>query len=244
MDKRSSFLPKTGKQITKDIEIWRRLLDICYDKVKNRKDPSHDIYHVLRVAELAYHLGIHERADLQVVVPAAIFHDVIVYPKNSDKRHLSNEHSAEFAARVLKRFDYPSQKIQAVAEAIKCCSFSKGLKPASLEAQVVQDADLLESCGVVALMRGFASAGIMNKILFHPSDPFGKSRPFDDLKYGLDLVFTRYSRVPSKLNTRSAKRLVRVKIMAIREFLRLAKLELNAVRKLSIFDWQPPSVEN
>jgi hypothetical protein len=36
-------------------------------------------------------------------------------------------------------------------------------------------------------MRGFASSGVMSKILTHPTDSFFRSRKLDDLKYALNL---------------------------------------------------------
>ncbi|MCS6960990.1 MAG: HD domain-containing protein [Deltaproteobacteria bacterium] len=207
------------------------LLKICYKKVKKRKDPSHDIFHIIRVLELAKSIGKKEKADLEIVIPSAIFHDVIVYPKNHPKSVLSNIESAQYAVKVLSKLEYPSNKLLLVKEAIETCSFSKGLKPNFLEAMVLQDADMLESCGCVAIMRGFASAGLMNKILYHPIDPFADERQINDQKFAVDLFFSRYLKVAEKLNTKAAKSLLDHRLNSVKQFIKNLRLELNSLPK-------------
>jgi uncharacterized protein len=76
-------------------------LRIVQTKLARRKDPSHDIFHIKRVLFLAKFIGEREGGDLDIVVPAAIFHDVIVYPKNSKKSSRSALESAFFEKKIL-----------------------------------------------------------------------------------------------------------------------------------------------
>ncbi|MCS6893276.1 MAG: HD domain-containing protein [Deltaproteobacteria bacterium] len=207
------------------------LLKICYDKIKDRKDPSHDIFHTIRVLELAKFIGRKEGADEEIIIPSAIFHDVIVYPKNHPKSSLSSVKSGQFAVRILRKLKYPKRKLQFVQEAIETCSFSKGIKPRFLESMVLQDADLLESCGCVAISRGFASAGLMNKILFHPIDPFAEKRSVDDQRYAFDLFFSRYFKVRERLNTKTARSLLELRMKAVTQFVKFLKYELKRLPK-------------
>ena len=143
--------------------LKEKLIDIAREKMKEH-DPSHDISHSLRVLFLAEKIAINENSDLDIIIPAAIFHDVINYPKNHEKRLHSSKESAEFIKNILENLkDFPKNKIEKVYESIKLCSFSKGLIPDFIEAKILQDADGLESMGAISVMRTFASAGTLKR---------------------------------------------------------------------------------
>jgi uncharacterized protein len=69
-----------------DKDLRKKLLNVAESKIAQLRDPSHDINHTLRVLSLAEKIAIKEKADLDIVIASAIFHDVIVYPKNHIKR--------------------------------------------------------------------------------------------------------------------------------------------------------------
>ena len=121
-----------------DIGLKNKLIAIASEK-QTRNDPSHDINHILRVLGLAEKIGIAEHADFDVLVPAALFHDVIVYPKDSPKSKNETEESAELAREILGGFpEYPKEKIEFVLTCIRQCSYSKGIMPDLLEAKILR----------------------------------------------------------------------------------------------------------
>ena len=64
----------------------KKLKDFLINKAHNtykNEDPSHDVSHALRVLAIAEEIGKLEKADLEIIIPAALFHDVIVYPKTT-----------------------------------------------------------------------------------------------------------------------------------------------------------------
>ena len=65
-----------------------QLLKIA-ERKQSKNDPSHDFQHILRVFNLAIEIGRRGKADLDVLIPAALFHDSVVYLKNT--RHSKNE---------------------------------------------------------------------------------------------------------------------------------------------------------
>lgn len=140
----------------------RYLRKIAEDR-QIKSDPSHDFEHVIRVLNMATKIGKSVKADLDIVIPAALFHDTVVYRKDSpESRNEANE-SAEVAAQILEKIkNYPKEKIDKVKICIQQCSFTKGIVPDLLESKVLQDADLLESTGVLSIMRTFSSCGHMN----------------------------------------------------------------------------------
>jgi uncharacterized protein len=183
-------------------------------------DPSHDIYHSMRVVKNAEYIVSKENGDLDIIVPAALFHDIICYPKNSGKSKLSSSESADFATKILREIDnYPKGKISKVHTSIKECSFSKQIIPESLESKILQDADRLEATGAISIMRTFASAGLMKSMLYNYEDPFCNDREPDSLVYALDFFRTRLLKVKDSMHTQTARIMAEKRTRILKEFL-------------------------
>ena len=147
-----------------------------------------------------------EGVDLEVIVPAATLHDLVVYTKNSIKSHLSAKQSAVLTRKIFKTIkSYPRDKIEKVVKAIEEHSFSSGLPCSSKEAMILHYANKLESSGAISIMRGFASVGGMSTILIHPTDPFSRSWKLDDLKYALNLYIARCLKMPHSYTPKPRK---------------------------------------
>jgi len=202
-----------------------QLLKIAKNK-QTKSDPSHDVQHVLRVFNLANAIGRAERADLDILVPAALFHDSVVYQKNSHQSKNESDESAAFAVRTLRRFkQYPKEKVEKVAACIRECSFSKGTAPSSLESKVLQDADRLEATGAISIMRTFSSGGQMGRPFYDPADPFCKKGTIA-FRSDLDLFYRRLLVVEQRMHTPFAKKIARRRTLFLRQFLRELRLEL------------------
>lgn len=207
-------------------KLKNQLIEIAKLKIKNN-DPSHDFYHSLRVMHLAEKISKKENADLDIIIPASLFHDIIAYPKNRPESRNSSDESAYYAEKLLRNIgSFPKFKINKVCNAIKLCSFTKALKPNFLEAKILQDADGLESMGAISIMRTFSSTGIMNKVFYNSLDPFCKKRKPNDNKYALDLFFTRLLTVKERLHTKTANDMATRRIRFLKDFLIELKLEL------------------
>lgn len=209
-----------------DGDLKNKLINIAKRKIKYN-DPSHDMSHSLRVLSIAEDIGMRERADMEILVPSAIFHDVINYPKNHPKRLDSSKESAEYTVKILNRVKFSSkEKIDKIYKSILLCSFTKAQKPNFIEAAILQDADALESMGAISIMRTFASAGTMNKIFYNKKDPFCKKRNPNDKKYALDLFFTRLLVIQDRLHTDRAKQLAIKRVKFLKDFLMELEYEL------------------
>ena len=88
------------------------------------KIPPHDFSHALRVLNNAEYLSLHEGSDLEVIIPAALFHDLIVYQKNDLRSKQSAKESAEMAQEILSELNYPQEKIVLIKQAIIEYSYS------------------------------------------------------------------------------------------------------------------------
>lgn len=194
-------------------------------QVKN--DPSHDFQHIRRVFFLAKKIGEFEKADMDVVVPAALFHDTVVYTKGSPESKNETEESAFVTGNLLQELEeYPKKKILRVQECIRECSFTKGLKPSSRESAVLQDADLLESTGAISIIRTFSSGGQMNRPFYNAEDPFRENTEPDVKDSGLDLFYVRLLKARDRMHTAYAKNIAERRTQFLKDFLTELKVEL------------------
>lgn len=207
--------------------LRQKLIALAEKKI-TKEDISHDLQHSLRVLTLAEKIAKEENADFDIVIPAALFHDVVIYPKNNPRGKNESEESAIYTAQLLESIeDYPKHKIGEVQIAIRQCSFSKGIIPDLLEARVLQDADRLEATGAIAIMRTFSSTGQMRRPFYNPDNPFCEDREPEPIKYGLDLFYARLLKVENGMHTRTAKRLAKRRTKFLKSFLQELELELS-----------------
>lgn len=207
-------------------KLRSKLIEIARREISNT-DVSHDIYHALRVLSNAETIAKAENADLEILTPAALFHDLVVYPKDHPQRHKSQEESADSAELILLNDvpEYPKSKIKNVRTCILECSFTKGIMPNTLESKILQDSDGLEVTGAIAIMRTFSSAGQMKRPFYNPDDPFCTNRD-PSMKYSLDLFYSRLLKVSERMHTETARKMAEGRDYFLRQFLVQLKSEL------------------
>jgi uncharacterized protein len=208
-------------------QVKSELRELLVGKAKemiNAEDVSHDFNHAMRVLYNAELIAGVEGGDLEVIVPAALFHDAVAYPKNDPRAIFSAKDSAESAEKILLSIHFYNQsKIPAVKHAILAHSFSSGVMPETIEAKIVQDADRLEATGAVSIMRTFASSGQMKRVFYNPEAPFVSS---DKRQYSLDLFYDRLLKVGNLMNTYTARELARKRVDFLYAFLEQLKEEI------------------
>lgn len=124
-------------------------------------DPCHDVHHVQRVARNAAFLARAEGADVEVVVTAAWLHDLdragAAEPLAAARAHLAAVGAPpDFTERVLEAVERHKDK-----------SFAPGgVRPRSLEAAVLSDADKLEAIGAIGIARAFSFGGFKGRALW------------------------------------------------------------------------------
>ena len=189
------------RDIEIDFDILERRLFEKISTVATNEDPAHDILHFKRVVRTAKSLCLKEGAKLEVVVPAAWLHDLVIIPKNDPRRKQASRLSAEAAIAFLVELEYPAQYYKGITNAIEAHSFSAGIKPETLEAAVVQDADRLDGLGAIGIARCFATAGLMKRAFYSEVDPFCTERPHDDSQFTVDHFYAKLFRTAETLNT-------------------------------------------
>ncbi|WP_272165861.1 HD domain-containing protein [Vibrio diabolicus] len=169
-------------------------------------DAAHDISHVQRVVNTAKKLAMEEGADLSIVLPAAYLHDCFTYPKDHPNRKQSSIIAAKKAVAFLESIDYPRQYHDAIAHAIEAHSFSANIRPNTLEAKVVQDADRLDALGAIGITRCIQVSTEFDAQLYDNKDIFAQQRELDEKQFTLDHFQTKLFKIAETMNTESARR--------------------------------------
>lgn len=182
-------------------------------------DAAHDPGHVRRVVANARRLADAEGADWLVVMPAAWLHDCVSVPKSSPDRKQASTLAARQAVAWLEECAWPHDRLDEIAHAIEAHSFSAGIEPHTLEAQVVQDADRLDALGAVGLARTLMLGGELGREFYSPDDPFCTTRPPDDSRFTLDHVFSKLLKLEATMRTSGGQAEARRRTEFIRTFL-------------------------
>jgi uncharacterized protein len=112
---------------------------------------SHAIDHTLRVANSCYYLANQLDAYLDIVIIAALFHDI-----GRPTEELTGECHAEVSADIAKKFLEQSNLIKLIPEvshAILSHRYSKKINAKTKEAKILKDADALDALGAIGLYR-------------------------------------------------------------------------------------------
>ncbi|MEP7732383.1 HD domain-containing protein [Vibrio parahaemolyticus] len=168
-------------------------------------DAAHDIEHVKRVVKTAKQLCKEENADIAIVLPAAYLHDCFTYPKDHPNRKQSSAIAAKKAIAYLESIQYPQHYHDAIAHAIEAHSFSANIRPNTLEAQIVQDADRLDALGAIGVTRCIQVSTQFNAQLYNDNDMFAKERELNDKQFTVDHFQTKLFKIVDTMNTESAK---------------------------------------
>ena len=199
-------------------EQLHRLEAIARERGQNA-DSGHDFLHVRRVAGNARVIAGAEGADLGIVLPAALLHELFNYPKDHPDSALSGEVCAAEAAKVLAAEGFAPAPTAVICECIRIHSFSRGILPETLEGRVLQDADRLDAIGAIGIARCFATGTTMRRPFYAEDDPFCRERLPDDKEWTLDHFYRKLLRIPETLHTATARTMAAERIAFLQAFL-------------------------
>lgn len=130
-------------------------------------DPAHDFDHVLRVLALAERIGAAEGADMGILRPAVLLHD-IGRPEELRDGRCHAQVGAQKAQHILT--GWPQEKLEAITHAIASHRFRENTKPQTLEARVLFDADKLDCIGAIGVARAYVIGGLLGQHLWGEVD--------------------------------------------------------------------------
>jgi len=199
--------------------------DELFEKIKMKsekfyKHSHHDKFHVERVYNLALRIAKEENysVDLDVIKAAALLHDVARAMEDEGKIDDHAIESAKIAREILKEVGFPETKIEKVAYCIMMHRFRNNLKPESLEAQILQDADRLDMLGAIGIARVFSRGGWDNIPIYDPSIPPKEKYDGKSLT-SINHIYEKILKIKNTINTRTGKKIAEERHKFIEQYL-------------------------
>ncbi len=136
-------------------KLWKISTEFC-----EKEGGSHGPDHSERVYLMALAIGHKQKARLEILAAASLLHDIGRPHETKTKGDICHaQKSAEMAGPILKQLGFSQEDNEAIQHCIRSHRFRGQEKPQSLEAQILFDADKLDSIGAVGIGRAFLFAG-------------------------------------------------------------------------------------
>lgn len=139
-------------------------------------DSAHDLDHVERVYRLALTIARQESLkqdiDFEVLEAACLLHDIGGEAEAKDLSGQTDhaEVSAEMAGPILTELGFSQEKIKHIQNCILSHRYRNDYEPTTIEAQILFDADKLETIGAIGLARSYAWIGRHKAKIYKPAD--------------------------------------------------------------------------
>ncbi len=194
-----------------------------FRKIKDRsteffRHSHHDWAHIERVYNLSMRIAKDEKADLDVVMAAALLHDVARAMEDEGKIEDHAIESAKIAETILEEVNFPKEKTVKVIQCIKTHRFRSGLKPESLEAKVLQDADRLDMLGAIGIARVFTRGGWGNKPIHDSSIPPKNMYDGKSLT-SVNHIYEKILKIKDTINTETGRWIAQERYRFVEDFL-------------------------
>ena len=194
--------------------------------------PSHDFFHVERVFHLALRLGEIERADLEILGLAALFHDLARETETASAGEICHAvASAKQAQEIFLKHGESETKVAAIYHCIATHRYRNGNEPQTLEAKCLYDADKLDSLGAIGVARAYLWLGERGGTVYIPREiweqtDFASNRPEEDSLQREWHIKLRH--IPDKLYTSSARKLAMKRSETMKNFLETLEREIDS----------------
>jgi uncharacterized protein len=221
-------------------ETLQKIKKIVKEKMKG-VSPSHDFSHVIRVYNLCLSIAKTERrVNLEVLKIAALLHDIVRGKEDLDKTGKIDHAilSAKIAEKILKDLGFPKEKIEKVKHCIKTHRFKAKLKPKTIEAKILFDADKLDVCGAIGITRSACWIG-ENKAKIYSDIPLEKyikenilggklpGRIINSSKHALNIEYKiKLKNIQKRLFTKRAKEIARERAEFMKQFFERLEKEI------------------
>lgn len=143
---------------------WQQLETYMLERMQ---DSAHDRQHVYRVLNNALEIARDEdHVNLDVLLAAAILHDVGRADETADPRADHAITGGDRAYQLLRDMGYPETFAEHVRQCIRTHRFRRNDPPASIEAQILFDADKLDVCGAIGIARTLMYSGAHGRPIY------------------------------------------------------------------------------
>jgi len=182
---------------------------------------GHGIDHIERVLKNALKIAETEKCDVEVVRAAAVLHDIA---RHLDEKNLKGpchaEKGAEMAREILEEYDYTKEQKDNIIHSIRVHRYSSKLKPETIEAGIIQDADRLDALGAIIVARVFCKCGEMNGVMHDPSITPSEYKGAANTKTAINHFYEKILKIkPETFNTSKGQELARERYEFTKKFL-------------------------
>ena len=185
------------------------------DYIREQAKPVDKFSHQVRLYALTREMGAGLNYDDDIVFAAIWLHDLGVFVGHRPEEPTALAawdcvaYAMEQTPVVLRRLGFPTAKITAVVEVIR--THQPHFAPATVEGELVRDADILEQLGAATILRTVTKIGRDTRFKF-----------FAD---ALRVLQKNADTLPGQLKLPAAKKLAEPRVAALKNFLAAAQAE-------------------
>lgn len=201
------------------------LIDTTINFVKEKladAEGGHDWFHIERVYKNTLLIAKEEECNLLVCQLGALLHDIA-----DSKFHNGDETVGPKTARAfLEKENVSEEVIDHVIKIIENISFKGGnfeKKFASIELDIVQDADRLDAIGAIGIARCFNYGGFKNRALYDPEIRPNMNMSKEEYKNSTSPTITHFYEklllLKDKMNTKTGKAIAEERHRYMEDFL-------------------------
>jgi len=183
--------------------------------IREQAKPVDKFSHQPRLYALTKEVGAGQAYDDDIVFVAVWLHDLGVFigHRPEDPAVLAKWDNVAYAMQrtpeLLKRFDFPVEKIPAVVEAIR--THQPQDNPTTIEGIILRDADILEQLGAVTVLRTVCK--------------IGRDTRFHTFPDALRVLRKNAETLPAQLKLPTARMLAEARVRVLQQFLDAAEVE-------------------
>ena len=198
-----------------DIDHIKAFAKKCF----SNSNGSHNWEHTGRVYNLCMHIGQKERADLEVLKIAAYLHDIGRPWQDKSKGTVCHaEKGAEMAKSFLEDYEIPEDREQNIIHCIRSHRFRGNLRPETLEAKVLFDADKLDAIGAIGIARAFQFAGEVGARFHNPAVKPEDTEPYTEEDTGYREFKVKLTKIKDRMLTDEGRRMAQERHVFMEKF--------------------------
>nr|WP_191271941.1 HD domain-containing protein [Neobacillus kokaensis] len=170
---------------------------------------GHDWFHVDRVRRSALHIcNVEQSGDPFIIELAALLHDI-----PDEKLNENAESGQQKLESFLQSIPISNKAKEHVQQIIDTISYKggNGCELASVEAEIVQDADRLDAIGAIGIARAFAYGGKKGQPIYNPTIQVREEMSLEEYRKGkstgIHHFYEKLLKLKDLLNTETARKM-------------------------------------
>ena len=186
---------------------------------------GHGFDHVERVLKMAELICKKEGGDMEIVEAAALLHDIARTKEDKNEKLDHAIEGATMAEKYLRKVNFSEAKIKNIVHCVAVHRFSRGKKPETKEAKIIQDADRLDALGAIIITRVLSHGALHGLPVYDP-----KIKPLKEYKGKKATAINHFYEkilkiIPSSFHTKTAQKIARTRYDFVVKFLDQFKKE-------------------